>query len=237
MEARYRAMLLARSPEERVRMADSMFSSARRLVVASLLAADPSASPATIRQGLFLRFYGHEFDEPARQRILERLASAGAGHAGRRPVPVDWDGLEIALTWRSDEHESFLDARTGEVRRYHLAGFGGDVEDTELSEDEADAGLAAGDLIRIEPIESSVEYSWMGEFAAAVADTRLRDRLERALDGRHPFRRFKDALAPHPAERERWFRFHDERVGGAMREWLEAHDIEPTVQPVPRTTR
>ena len=79
MEARYRAMLLARSPEERVRMADSMFSSARRLVVASILAVDPSASPAAIRRGLFLRFYGHEFDEPTRARILDRLASGARG--------------------------------------------------------------------------------------------------------------------------------------------------------------
>lgn len=75
MEARYRAMLLARSPEERLRMACSMFSSARRLVVASILAANPSASPAVIRGELFLRFYGHEFDEEARQRILARLGA------------------------------------------------------------------------------------------------------------------------------------------------------------------
>lgn len=73
MDERYRAMLLARSPEERLRMAGSMFSAARRLAVASILAADPSASPAAIRRGLFLRFYGHEFDAPTRERILARL--------------------------------------------------------------------------------------------------------------------------------------------------------------------
>jgi hypothetical protein len=231
MQARYRAMLLARSPEERVRMADSMFSSARRLVVASILAADPLASPAAIRRGLFLRFYGHEFDEPTRERILDRLASPAAGRGVRRQVPVDWEGLEAALTWRSDEHEFFLDARTGEVRRCPLSAFGGDAEDDELTPDEADEGLAAGHLVRIEPIESSVEYDWMAEFAASVANARLRDRLEHALDGRHPFRRFKDVLAQHPAERERWFRVHDERLREAMRAWLEDHDIDPVARP------
>ena len=214
-------------------MADSMFSSARRLVVASILAADPSASPAAIRRGLFLRFYGHEFDEPTRERILDRLASPDAVRGVRRQVPVDWDGLEMALTWRSDEHEFFLDVRTGEVRQSRLSAFGGDAED-ELTEDEADEGLAAGHLIRIEPIESSVEYGWMPDFAASVADARLRDRLERALHGPHPFRRFKDALAQHPAERERWFRVHDERVRGAMRGWLEDNEIEPTPEPPER---
>lgn len=73
MEARYHAMLLARSGEERLRMAGSMYNAARRLAVAAILAADPSASPGAIRQALFLRFYGHEFDGPARERILARL--------------------------------------------------------------------------------------------------------------------------------------------------------------------
>ena len=73
VEARYRAMLLARSPEERLRMAGSMFSDARRLVVASILAANPTASPGDIRRELFLRFYGHEFDEGTRARIIARL--------------------------------------------------------------------------------------------------------------------------------------------------------------------
>ncbi|HUF90807.1 MAG TPA: hypothetical protein VMR23_00420 [Candidatus Limnocylindria bacterium] len=41
--------------------------------MAAILAADPSASPGAIRQALFLRFYGHEFDGPARERILARL--------------------------------------------------------------------------------------------------------------------------------------------------------------------
>jgi hypothetical protein len=71
-------MLLERSGEERLKMAGSMYATARALVVASILEADPTASPAALRQALFLRFYGHEFDEPTRARILSRLrADAG----------------------------------------------------------------------------------------------------------------------------------------------------------------
>jgi len=44
----------------------------------------------------------------------------------------------------------------------------------------------------------------------------------------------KDVLAEYPAERERWLRFHDERVRKAMREWLEDHDIEPMTAPPER---
>jgi hypothetical protein len=73
VEARYHAMLLARSGEERLRMAGSMYATARALAVASIVEADPTASAGEVRQALFLRFYGHEFDEQTRARILARI--------------------------------------------------------------------------------------------------------------------------------------------------------------------
>ncbi|MGH9316937.1 MAG: UPF0158 family protein, partial [Thermoanaerobaculia bacterium] len=99
-----------------------------------------------------------------------------------------------------------------------------------------DAGLAAGHLIHVEPLGSSVEYGWMAEFAGTVRDARLRDLLEVALDGRGAFRRFKDVLFDRPAERERWFAFRDGRVREAAREWLAEHDVDPTTAP-PRRRR
>ena len=70
---RYRAMLLARSPEERLKMGCSMGATARALVRAWVLARDPHASPAAVRRALFLRFYGHEFETAERERILAWL--------------------------------------------------------------------------------------------------------------------------------------------------------------------
>jgi hypothetical protein len=69
-------MLLARSPEERLKMGCSMSATARALVRASVLAQDPQASPAALRRVLFLRFYGHEFDAVERERIMEWLDRA-----------------------------------------------------------------------------------------------------------------------------------------------------------------
>ena len=73
VERRYRAMLLQRSAEARLLMGDSMYAAARALVRASILAAMPHASPAQLRQEIFLRFYGHEFDAPALDKILAAL--------------------------------------------------------------------------------------------------------------------------------------------------------------------
>jgi hypothetical protein len=135
----------------------------------------------------------------------------------------------MALTANPGEWTCHLDVRSGEVRMVPIDRPGDD--DDWPSEEELDAGLAEGHLIHIEPLGSSVEYGWMAEFASSVGDMRLRDRLEVALDGRGAFRRFKDVLLDHPAERERWFTFRDDRLGEAARRWLAAHDIEPTTTP------
>lgn len=76
MEERFRQMLMARSPEERLKMGCSMHETARRLVIASLLQGNPNATPADLRRGLFLRFYGHEFGPEETARILEALEKA-----------------------------------------------------------------------------------------------------------------------------------------------------------------
>lgn len=73
---RYRAMLMQRSAEVRVLMGDSMYAAARALVRASVLAATPHASPAELRQQIFLRFYGHEFDAHTLHKILAALDTA-----------------------------------------------------------------------------------------------------------------------------------------------------------------
>jgi hypothetical protein len=76
MERRYRRMLLRLSGEERLKMGCSMHATAQALVRASALAADPSASPSSLRRVLFLRFYGREFDAATRKRILGALEKA-----------------------------------------------------------------------------------------------------------------------------------------------------------------
>jgi hypothetical protein len=57
MMERYRAMLLARSPSERVIMAAQMFEDARAIVLASF---PPNLSPDERRQRLFARLYGDD---------------------------------------------------------------------------------------------------------------------------------------------------------------------------------
>ena len=76
MDVRYRAMRMQRSGEERLKMGCAMRETARALVESSILDQDPQATPETLRKGLFLRFYGHEFDAKSREKILAAIESA-----------------------------------------------------------------------------------------------------------------------------------------------------------------
>lgn len=84
VDTKYRALLLERSGEERLKMAGSMYATARALVVASVLEKDPLASPSALRREVFLRFYGDDFDAKTRERILARLGDQGRTRATLR---------------------------------------------------------------------------------------------------------------------------------------------------------
>jgi hypothetical protein len=87
-----------------------------------------------------------------------------------------------------------------------------------------EAGLGTR-YIAIPQIESYEGYNEMGAFIGTVSNPRLRARLERAISGRGAFRYFKDVLQDYPKERERWFRFRDERLHQRVLDWLEEEGI------------
>lgn len=58
----------------------------------------------------------------------------------RRRVPIDWDTLELVLTWQGAERAAYLDLRTGEVR--DAAAIGSQAEEWELSDDDVETGVA-----------------------------------------------------------------------------------------------
>lgn len=70
-----REMCRSRSPEERVRMGASMNAMSRYLVTQAILRDNPEISQAGLRQELFLKFYGSDFGQEEREKILEHLAT------------------------------------------------------------------------------------------------------------------------------------------------------------------
>jgi hypothetical protein len=79
----------------------------------------------------------------------------------------------------------------------------------------------------IEPIESSEAFRVMEDFVDQCGDDGLGRALGQALRQRKPFRRFKDVLAAHPAQREAWFAFERQAMEAIARRWCEDHGISP----------
>lgn len=82
-------------------------------------------------------------------------------------------------------------------------------------------------FIRVPKQESRDGYEDMVAFAEYLEDKHLQELLFVALNGKGAFRRFKDVLASYPDEREKWFKFSEERVTGRILDWLESEEIEP----------
>ena len=71
----------------------------------------------------------------------------------------------------------------------------------------------------------------MEMFIQTVSNQILKTQLERAINGRKPFMRFKDILLDYPQERERWFQYEKAAKHQRLKAWLQSHQID-CFQPV-----
>ena len=126
---------------------------------------------------------------------------------------VDLEEIASALADQTDyDHRWLLDPRTGEVALWtRETGIDGEnpVDIDEL------------DLIAIDPIPSHVWFQDMADFADGISDGAAGRRLSRALQGRRPFRRFKDQLNEHHPELvSTWHGLREVRAQRRAVEWL-----------------
>ncbi len=68
-----RRLMMERTPGDRLQMCSHMFSTARTLAIAGIVAEGDDLDEATLRQRIFLRFYGTEFSERERREIATRM--------------------------------------------------------------------------------------------------------------------------------------------------------------------
>ena len=147
-----------------------------------------------------------------------------SGHSIEPAIEQDLVSLEIdpgdlcmALEDADSEHMWYLNRNTGEVAFIS--------PDMDFDDDQPD--LENDDhWLAVDPISSSDGYRIMLDFVFKLPHGAYRERLEHALDGPRPFRRFKDALAEDPQQREAWFAFHECRILKYGEEWLESEGIQ-----------
>ena len=144
----------------------------------------------------------------------------GHGSHDARVFTIHLEELTWALNSRDPLGESshWLNLESGSI----LSLIGPDADN------ETDADPRDDDCwLFIEPIESSVAFRVMDDFVDQCGDERLARALGQALQQRKPFRRFKDLLAAHPAQREAWFAFERQAMEAVARRWCEDHGVSP----------
>ena len=139
---------------------------------------------------------------------------------GKKLLRIDLVELCEAMENSSYENEYYLDLATGEI--LFLSEYMED-EETDKLRDRIDKEPDRYE--RIPQIESNEGYEDMRDFIATVKNEHLTELLEVAINGKGAFRRFKDLLLNYPEERERWFKFKDDRMQEIALEWLEDIDV------------
>ena len=131
---------------------------------------------------------------------------------------IDVEDVATALADQTDyEHRWLIDSRTGEIVFWTSdSGIDGEnsVEIDEL------------DLIPIDPVPSYVWFQDMADFAEGISDLEVGRRLAKALQGRGPFRRFKNQLYEHHPELiSAWHALRDARAERRAVEWLHGQGL------------
>ena len=70
---RVRKLMKRKSAQARLMMGFSMFDAARLIVIESLKVKTPHLSSKELKEKLFLRFYGADFNKDTKQKILKAI--------------------------------------------------------------------------------------------------------------------------------------------------------------------
>ena len=150
-------------------------------------------------------------------------------------IRVKLNDIIEGLEFESDERNSFLDKRTGEVVSISEEEMQA-AEDDEPIEDFPDWQQ---DLVRIAkeivdetgnyialPTKFDIdEYSIMEKFCLSLNDSEMSDTLYSLIKGSGAFRRFKDAVHEYDIADD-WFKYRNDALKEIAIEWCQENDIE-----------
>ena len=151
--------------------------------------------------------------------------------SGPRPIDaVDVRGVAEALDDGDRDTTWWYDPTTGQVETGVAEWMAAEFGDDDEPEDRG--------LVPIESYGSRAAYDDMATFASAVSDRRAADLLQRALEGRGAFRRFRDTLHEFEDLVGPWRAYAQARSEQRAIDWLvnEGH-VDPADAEVATTTR
>ena len=193
---------------------------ALHLVGAALEVAISAGNERARRYGVDVAQLLAERDWPGDDVLVEDLYALvrGAQLSGR-VITASLDEVAGQLEGSMGELGGFLDLSTGEVVPHVLTDAG------EVGEDEAiDTDTEPDRWLPLPRQGSHDGWQDMAAFAAGLSDARLRDELERDLEGSGAFRRFNDSMHESGLH-DVWHAFSDERRSGRARAFLAGHGV------------
>ena len=128
-------------------------------------------------------------------------------------LSVQASDLVEALASSQDEVIWLLDLESGEVLQVD--------RDTAAEQPDAEDWDDPERFLPIWPLESHEQFELMDAFVQSLPEGEACRALGRALRLPRPFRGFLDSLADFPSLRERWFKFHDDRMLELAQAWLD----------------
>jgi len=72
---RYRELMMSKTGQQRLVMGCSMYDTAKQIVRSAIYNSRPGITDAEIKREIFLRFYGLEFSQADREKLISALAS------------------------------------------------------------------------------------------------------------------------------------------------------------------
>ncbi len=145
-------------------------------------------------------------------------AARPAAPAARTPpdraaIRINIDQLHIALVWRDPDSTYYLDLHTGEIFLHHF--------NKDLTRD-AEVKDGVDRYLPIRAIDPKHSYQAVADFVEFLPNCAVRDELRKIILGKGAFRRFKDYIAQHAAEKELWLIFKEQREMTYVDQWLAA---------------
>lgn len=134
-----------------------------------------------------------------------------------KPI-VSLEDIAEKLEETMDHWEQFLNVVTGEFVALS------DGTYIETDEKKAEEIENSNDYVRLPNQYDIHEYNIMEDFAESTADVYKRERLLRALNGRKPFRRFKDTL-DYIGLSKAYYAFRSLRFFQVSQEWCKENSI------------
>jgi hypothetical protein len=146
----------------------------------------------------------------------------------RKPIKLDWDGLEDAFNNSDEDLVYYLDLVTGQVA---LEGEGEEDDDDDDFDAEAppQPTVARPDVTRLQirPPDTDTKIEWLEDYLATDSvSAKIEEGLRRAIESDDPAEEIAEVLRANPEERARWFAYRSERIREMIDSWLTANGVE-----------